>query len=70
MDSATGVLKYASQRFSMIDIGKHLAVDVVQKMVLRLIDLLEGPSFTTITNSLYVLLQLLKNDIRLQSHVK
>lgn len=50
--------------------NKYLPSPVLHKMILRLIDLLRSSSFTIITNCLFVLLQLLKNDYQLRAQVK
>ena len=67
-EAATGVLKYASHCFSQ-NTGDYMHVNVLQKMVLRLIDLLKSSSFTTINNCLYVLQQLLKYDYQLRAQI-
>ena len=67
-EAATGVLKYASHCFSQ-NTGDYMHVSVLQKMVLRLIDLLKSSSFTTINNCLYVLQQLLKYDYQLRAQI-
>lgn len=68
-EAATGVLKYASQCFSQ-NTGEYLHVNVLQKLVLRLVDLLKSSSFTTINNCLYVLQQLLKHDYHLRVQIR
>lgn len=68
-EASTGVLKYASHCFSQ-NTGDYMHVNVLQKMVLRLIDLLKSSSFTTINNCLYVLQQLLKYDYQLRIQIR
>uniref|UniRef100_A0A0N5A9C8 Uncharacterized protein n=1 Tax=Syphacia muris TaxID=451379 RepID=A0A0N5A9C8_9BILA len=70
VESATGVLKYASFSFEVAGIVKQTSAIVLHRMLLKLLDLLRSSSFIIITNCLFVLLRLLKNDYQLRTQIK
>lgn len=70
VEPASGVLKYASMYIAVVGASRYLSPTVLHKMVLRLIDLLNSPSFTIIGNSLGVLAQLLAKDEQLRVNVR
>lgn len=63
------MLKYASMYLAVIGADQYLSISALHIMVLRLIDLLNSPSFTVIGNSLGVLSQLLAKDHQLRAHL-
>ncbi|VDK44481.1 unnamed protein product [Anisakis simplex] len=70
VEPASGVLKYASMYLAVVGANQLLSTTALHKMVLRLVDLLNSPSFTVIGNSLGVLSQLLAKDHSLRVHLR
>uniref|UniRef100_A0A914ZPI6 Adenomatous polyposis coli protein n=1 Tax=Parascaris univalens TaxID=6257 RepID=A0A914ZPI6_PARUN len=70
VEPASGVLKYASMYLAAVGASQLLSTSALHKMVLRLVDLLNSPSFTIIGNALGVLSQLLAKDHQLRVHVR
>ncbi|KHN83876.1 Adenomatous polyposis coli protein-related protein 1 [Toxocara canis] len=70
VEPASGVLKYASIYLAAVGATQLLSTLALHKMVLRLVDLLNSPSFTIIGNALGVLSQLLAKDHQLRVHVR
>lgn len=70
VEPASGVLKYASMYLAAVGANQLLSTSALHKMVLRLVDLLNSPSFTIIGNALGVLSQLLAKDHQLRVHVR
>ncbi|MCP9260165.1 BMA-APR-1, isoform a [Dirofilaria immitis] len=69
VEPATGVLKYASMYLAVVGVDQYLSRSAIHMMMLRLIDLLNSPSFTVIGNTLGVLSQLLAKGHHLRSHI-
>ncbi|KAL3998391.1 hypothetical protein ACH3XW_14855 [Acanthocheilonema viteae] len=67
VEPATGVLKYASMYLAVVGTVQYLSTSVIHVMMLRLIDLLNSPSFTVIGNALGILSQLLAKGHQLRS---
>ncbi|EFO22271.2 hypothetical protein LOAG_06213 [Loa loa] len=69
VEPATGVLKYASMYLAVVGADQYLSTSAIHMMMLRLIDLLNSPSFTVIGNALGILSQLLAKGNQLRSHI-
>uniref|UniRef100_A0AAF5Q0J5 Uncharacterized protein n=2 Tax=Wuchereria bancrofti TaxID=6293 RepID=A0AAF5Q0J5_WUCBA len=69
VEPATGVLKYASMYLAVVGADQYLSTSAIHMMMLRLIDLLNSPSFTVIGNALGILSQLLAKGHQLRSHI-
>uniref|UniRef100_A0A915PPM6 Uncharacterized protein n=1 Tax=Setaria digitata TaxID=48799 RepID=A0A915PPM6_9BILA len=69
VEPATGVLKYASMYLAVVGAEQYLSTSAIHIMMLRLVDLLNSPSFTVIGNALGILSQLLAKGHQLRSHI-
>ncbi|MFH4975433.1 hypothetical protein AB6A40_002142 [Gnathostoma spinigerum] len=70
VEPASGVLKYASMYLAVVGAQQYLSSSTLHTMVLKLVDLLNSPSFTIIGNGLGVLSQMLAKDQQLRLHLR